>query len=446
MLNENDMHQYQHNMVDFVLENKRCGVYADMGLGKTVISLTALAKMFDNLSTGKALIIAPKRPSLVTWPAEIKKWQQASHLSYKVLTGLSQVKRKAALKGSEDIHIINRENVKWLVTALGKKWPYDTVIIDESHSFKSSKSQRFRALRKMSPFISKMVHLSGTPATNGLMNLWAQIFLLDNGERLGKSFVGFKNRYFDSDYMGYKLTLKEESEEIIHEKISDITVSLDVDDYLKLPDKVETTVKIQLNSKLRDQYDTLQADELLEIGDDTITAANAAGVINKLSQFANGAIYNNPDTKDYTIIHEAKLDALEELIENANGKPVLIVYNYQHDMKRIIKRFKAETLKDDKTIKRWNAGKIDKLLVHPGSAGTGLNIQEGGNIIIWFGPTWNLEHKLQMDARLHRQGQTSKVLVHTIIVEGTVDELIIAAQNDKSLTQASLLRTLKYEC
>lgn len=439
---------YQKIAIEKILAAPTVGLFLEMGLGKTVSTLTAILELlYDRFEVFKVLIIAPLRVAESTWSSEIEKWDHIQGLKIAKVLG-NEKQRIAALNQKADIWIINRENTEWLVNYYGRKWPFDMVIIDELSSFKNPRSKRFRALRKVRPFIKRIVGLTGTPVPNGLIDLWAQIYLLDQGERLGKTLTGYRNRYFDPGRRNQNIIFewipKPFAEEVIYDKISDICVSMKSEDWLQLPEQIDNVVLIELPEKARRQYEQLEKELFLPLAGSDVTAANAAVLTNKLLQIANGAIYDeNGEAKE---IHIAKLDALEEIIEAANGKPVLVVYSYKHDLDRIktrLRSYKPRTLDKPQDIKDWNAGKIQVLLLHPASGGHGLNLQAGGNIIVWFGLTWNLEWYQQTNARLHRQGQTERVIVHHIVAKGTMDENVLKALTGKAATQNGLIEAIK---
>lgn len=441
-------HNYQEFSINKIVNNKEAGLFLDMGMGKTISTLTAVADlMHDYFDVQRTLVIAPLRVAKHTWTDEIEKWEHISYLKTSQILG-TEKQRLAALKKKADIYLINRENVVWLVEHFKGKWPFDMVVIDELSSFKSSKSKRFRALRKVRPLIKRVVGLTGTPAPNGLIDLWPQMYLLDRGERLGTTITGFRNRYFvpgagdPSKHVVYDWIPKKEAEENIYKKIEDICVSMKSIDYLDLPERLDHTVNVELSDKARKKYEQLERDLLLPFVDGDVVADTAAVLSNKLLQLANGAIYD--EDKDVKFIHDEKLDALEELIEQANGKPVLVFYNFKHDLDRIQKRFKeAVKLETDADFKKWNKGEIPILLTHPASAGHGLNMQDGGNTIIWFGLTWSLELYQQANARLHRQGQKSSVNIFHLIVEDSIDEKVMKALKNKTTNQDELMEAVK---
>lgn len=440
-LNRSLLHDYQEKAVSFIKENDSCALFVKMGLGKTVSTLTALQDMADGLVIRRTLIVAPLRVAKSTWPAEIKAWDHIN-LSYTVLCG-SQAQRLKRVTEDTEVHLINRENVPWLVDYFGQNWPYDCVVIDESTSFKSSKSKRFKALKKVRGKINKVVLLTGTPAPNSLLDLWSQIFLIDQGVRLGKTFSGFRSRFFESDYMGYNWTLREGASQKIYETIEDICLTLDDKDYLELPDRVDNQVVCELSVAERKTYEEFKNQFLIELDGVEIDALNAAALTNKLLQMANGAIYT--EGREFIEIHQHKLDALAEIIEANPGEPVLVAYNFKSDLERLQRAFKHAVVldKDPATIDRWNAGEIPLLLAHPASAGHGLNLQKGGNVCVWFGLNWSLELYQQFNARLHRQGQTEPVIVHHITMKNTVDELVVAALLNKADAQQALIDYLK---
>ncbi len=442
-LNRELLHDYQNKAVDFIKDNPSCGLWVDMGLGKTVTTLTAVADLLDTFEVGRVLVIAPLRVAVHTWPNEISNWQHTKHLSFEVITG-TPAQRNTKLKRKSDIHIINRELVTWLVKTLGKDWPYDMVVIDEASSFKSSKAQRFKALKKALPKVDRMVELTGTPASNGLLDVWAQVFLLDKGERLGKTFSGFRDRYFIGDYMGYSFEPRPGTEEKIYNKLQDICLTLSAEDYLKMPQRVDNVIPLTMPPKASNQYRELEKEFLLELEQETVEVTSAAALTNKLVQFSNGALYTD-DKGNFEAVHDTKLDALEEIIQEAAGQPVLVAYNYKSDLARIRQRFpKAEHIGNaSDTIDRWNTGKVPMLLAHPASAGHGLNLQYGGNIIVWFGLNWSLELYQQFNARLHRQGQKKPVFIHHLAVTDSVDMTVLEALQGKHTTQKALLDALK---
>lgn len=440
---------YQQYAINHVIDNSASGLFLDMGMGKTVSTLTAIDDLILLGEVNKVLVIAPLRVAEDTWSTEVDKWDHLKHLRISKILG-SKKQREEAINTEADIYVTNRENVDWLVTECFNSWIWDMVVIDELSSFKSSKAKRFRALKKVRPYFKRIVGLTGTPAPNSLIDLWPQIYLLDGGQRLGKTITGYKERYFKpgrrNGYVVYNWELKEGSEEAIQNKISDICISMSAKDYLDIPERIDNRVEITLPVRVMDTYRQLEKDLVLEIGEEDITAANAAVLTNKLLQLANGAIYS--EDKEVVRIHDEKLDRLEEIIDTANGKPVLVFYNFKHDYDRISamltkNKIDHQTLNTSEDIKKWNNGEIQVALLHPASAGHGLNLQYGGNIIVWFGLTWSLELYQQANARLHRQGQKETVIIHHLIVKGTVDEDVMNALANKEVNQNMLLEAVK---
>jgi SNF2 family DNA or RNA helicase len=443
-------HKYQEYAIERIIDTPAIGLFLEMGLGKTVITLTALDQLkYDYFDANKILVIAPLRVAEDTWSRESQKWDHLKHLRISKILG-DRKQREKALQADADLYIINRENVEWLVSTTGNKWPFDTVIVDELSSFKSHSAKRFRALRRVRPLINRIIGLTGTPAPNGLMDLWSQVYLLDQGERLGKTITGYRDRYFiagaRSGHVVYDWKQKKESEEAVYSKISDICVSMKSEDWLDMPERIDRIVPVKLDATAREKYRQLERDMLLPMVDADIVANTAAVLSNKLLQLANGAAYD--ERKGVREIHNAKLDALEDILEAANGHPILLFYSYKHDLDRIRFRFKqtrilrkgAEGVKD---IADWNAGKIPLLAVHPASAGHGLNLQDGGNTMVWFGLTWSLELYQQAIARLLRQGQKKNVIVHHLVAEGTMDEDVMSALEDKAAGQDALMTAVK---
>lgn len=441
-------HGYQAYATKWLLDKEKAALFLGMGMGKSVITLTAINElMFDYFDVAKVLVIAPLRVAQNTWDSEIEKWEHLRHLRIAKILG-NEKERIQALNATADIYVINRENVKWLVDRCGKHWPFDMVVIDELSSFKSHQAQRFKALRKIRPFMKRVVGLTGTPAPNSLIDLWPQIYLLDGGKRLGKTITGFRERYFYPDkrnqYIVYSYKPKEGAEEAIYKKLSDICVSMKAEDYLKLPERINNTIPIHLPKKAKEKYDQLERDLLLPLNDSDIVANTAAVLTNKLLQMANGAVYD--ENGDVQEIHNAKLKALEDVLEAANGKPVLIFYAYKHDLARIKKHLKGQDLKVLDTaedINAWNKGEVPIMLAHPASAGHGLNLQAGGNIIVWFGLTWSLELYSQANARLYRQGQKQNVIIHHLVAKGTMDEDVMRVLENKEAGQEALLNAIK---
>lgn len=439
-------HNYQKYAAEFIENHKTAAIFLDMGLGKTIITLTAINNLrFDTFEVQKVLVIAPLRVARDTWSAEIEKWEHLKYLKYSVVIG-TETERLAALNAPADIYIINRENVAWLVEDRGFPFDFDMVVIDELSSFKSHRSKRFKSLMKVRPVIKRMVGLTGTPSSNGLMDLWAEFKLLDMGKRLGRFITHYRDEFFRPDKRNGQVIFsykpKDGAEDEIYRRISDITISMKAAEHLKMPDCVMNTVSVNLSEKEMKMYKALKTDLVLSVGNREIDAVNAGALSNKLSQMANGAVYD--ENKTYIEIHSRKLDALEDLIEQANGKPVLVAYWFKHDFERIQKRFDVREIKSSKDIADWNSGKISVGIIHPASAGHGLNLQTGGSTLIWFGLTWSLELYRQTNARLWRQGQKSDVvIIHHIITKGTIDEHIMRALQNKEKTQSDLIDAVK---
>lgn len=445
-------HDYQRHCINRIIDTPRLGLFLDMGLGKTSIVLSAVKELkYNHFAVSKVLVIAPKKVAEGTWSKEKDKWDHTKCLRISRVLG-SEKKRIRALYETADIYIINRENVVWLVDFYKNDWPFDMVVIDESSSFKSHKAKRFKALSAMAPRIKRIVELTGTPSPNGLADLWAQLYLLDEGARLGTRYAGFRERYFDAgprhNGIVYKYSVKQGSEEAILSAISDICVSMKASDYLELPDCIMHEVPVELDPKAAKAYRELEREMVLELPDDEVTVTSAAALSNKLLQLGNGAIYG----EDHSVheVHGCKIEAFMELIESlsASGKSALVFYNYQHDRERLQKAL-AKTglvvreLKTTQDEDDWNAGKIDILLTHPASSAYGLNLQQGGNHVVWFGLNWNYELYTQANKRLHRQGQTEKVIIHHLVCVGTRDEDVMAALARKDDVQQFVMDSLK---
>lgn len=438
-------HEYQTYATNFILEHPVAAVLLEMGLGKSVITLTAIYElMLNRFEVEKVLVIAPLRVARDTWPAEIEKWEHLKGLTYSVAIG-TEAERLAALKRSAHLYLINRENVDWLITKSGLPFDYDMVVIDELSSFKSYAAKRFKSLLKVRPRVKRMVGLTGTPSGNGLMDLWAEFRVLDMGQRLGRYITHYRNNFFVPDKRNQQMIFsykpKPGAEEAIYKLISDITISMKSADFLKMPECIINEVPVILSEKEWSVYHDLREDMVVALKDEEIDAVNAAVLSGKLLQMANGAVYN--EEKDIIHIHEQKLDALEDLIEGANGKPVLVAYWYNHDLQRIKERFSVREIKTSQDIKDWNNGDIPVAVIHPASAGHGLNIQFGGSTIIWFGLTWSLELYQQTNARLWRQGQKSTVVIHHIIAKDTIDEDVMKALRKKEKIQSALIDSVK---
>lgn len=440
-------YNYQNHAYQHVIDNTHSGLFLDMGLGKTVITLTVLNRLiYQDCEIDRALIIAPKHVTRTVWKQEAQKWDHLKHLKISIVWG-TEKERIAALRTKSDIYVINRENIVWLVKLFQSKFPFPMVVIDELSSFKNSKTQRFKSLKLVLNYMKRVVGLTGTPAPNSLIDLWSQVFLLDKGERLEKTVTGYRERYFTLKnptemYAGYRP--RKGAEQIIYDKIADICISMKAKDYLDLPPVIHNNIFLQLDDEVFEQYEKFEEDSVMELidGEIEVTAMNAAALTNKLLQFANGAIYH--DGKNYTELHNTKLDALEEIIEEAQGNSVIVFYSYRHDLERIKKRFTyARSLKHPSDIEEWNAGKIPLLVLHPASAGHGLNLQAGGHIMIWYGMNWSLELYLQAIARLVRQGQTKSVIIHRLIMEGTMDIKVVRSLEQKEKGQDALMEAVK---
>lgn len=438
-------HSYQKHAIDKVIENEKYGLFLDMGLGKTVSTLTAFSEL-QLLDTEKMLVIAPLNVAKDTWADEISKWDHLKHLRVSKILGTPK-QRLAALNKDADIYITNKENTKWLCDQYKKEWPFDMVVIDELSTFKNPSSQRFKAIKKKLPLVKRFVGLTGTPSPNSLLDLWAQVYLIDRGERLETAFSRYRERYFRathqvSDHV-YNWELREGSEDLIYKQIEDIALSMKASDYLDMPERIDTKQVVTLSNKERKLYDELEKYYILEDETDgTIVAQSGASLSQKLLQLSNGAVYT--DDEDVRQIHDRKLDKLEEIIDEAQGQPILLFYNFKHDRARILECFDDVITLDDSNYKaKWNSGKAKILLAHPASAGHGLNLQQGGHIIVWFGLTWSLELYQQANARLYRQGQEHTTIIHHIMTDNTIDQRVYKALQNKELTQDELMKAIK---
>lgn len=445
-------HAYQQYCIDRLVADPRVALFLDMGLGKTIITLSAIYQLkYSRFAVRKVLIIAPKKVAEATWQREAAKWDGVHILRMQTVLG-TRARRLKALNTPADIYIINRENVPWLVEHYRNDWPFDMVVVDESSSFKNPRAKRFKALSYMYPHIKRTVLLTGTPSPNGIIDLWSQIYLLDRGERLGGTFSGFRNRYFTpgerSRDIIYTYDPKDGAEDAIMNVIGDIAISMKADDYLQLPPVVEDTIPVVLDAKARRAYDTMERTMVLELlqSGEQITAASAAALSNKLQQLANGAVYNE-EHKTHAV-HDCKIEAFIELIEQLNGKSALVFYNFQHDLARIVEalrqtNLRVRVLRGAEDELAWNHGEVDILLAHPASAAYGLNLQDGGNHVVWYGLNWSLELYQQANKRLHRQGQTQTVIVHHLVCTDTRDEDILHALGMKERAQEFVLESLK---
>jgi SNF2 family DNA or RNA helicase len=458
MLTRENLHKYQRACVEHIIAHPFCGLFIDMGLGKTATTLTAIDDLMnDYCEISSVLVVAPKRVASSVWQEEAEKWEHLKHLRFSKIIGTAK-QRVQAIYTKADIYIISRDNIAWLCAMYGGgKLPFDMVVADELSSFKSYKSERFKALRGARPYLKRFVGLTGTPAPNGLIDLWPQIFLMDRGERLEKTITRYREKYFrpgqTNGHVVYSYNLMSDSEELIHEKIEDICISMKADDYLTMPFRTDNYIQLKMPDALKKQYDDFEKNKVLDLISTTsdnstvpveVDVVNAAALSNKLLQFANGAVYD--EEKNVHEIHDIKLEALKEIIDDANGQSVLVAWTYQFDRDRILnylKKYKPRELKTDKDIEDWNAGKIQVMLAHPASAGHGLNLQAGGSIIVWYGQTWSLELYQQFNARLYRQGQQNGVVIHHLIMNGTHDEDVVKALKAKDRKQNALMESIK---
>ncbi len=438
-------HEYQSFATEFIVKNAISALFLEMGLGKSVTTLTAIDRlMYDHFEISRVLIIAPLRVAVSTWPSEIEKWNHLNRLSYSVVVG-NEKERRQALRKKADIYIINRENIDWLVNKSGFYLEFDMLVIDELSSFKSYSAKRFKSLLKIRPNFKRVVGLTGTPSSNGLMDLWAEFRILDLGERLGRYITHYRNTYFVPDKRNgmviYSYKPQDDAEERIYQAIGDITISMKSCDHLQMPELIMNEVAVELDQTDAQRYQKFKKEMVLTLDEKEIDAINAASLSNKLLQMANGSVYD--ENKASHTIHDKKLDALDELIEEANGKPVLVAYWFQSDLERIKKRMKVREIKSSQDIEDWNNGKIPVALIHPASAGHGLNLQTGGAVLIWFSLTWSLELYQQTNARLYRQGQKQTVVIHHLMTKGTIDEDVMVALKHKEQTQEALMNAVK---
>ncbi|QGP41346.1 DNA phosphorothioation system restriction enzyme (plasmid) [Piscirickettsia salmonis] len=443
-LTQGMLHEYQHDAVNFIIENPSCALFLECGLGKTITTLTALSSLVNQYEIIKTLVVAPKRVVATVWAQEAQKWTHTDYLTFSSVIG-SPAQRERALEKKADVYLINYENLVWLIEHKTIDFDFDALIFDEFSKMKAFNSKRFKAVKKVLPCVNRVIGLTGTPAPNSLLDLWSLSYILDRGKRLGKAYTGFRERYFQSDYMGYNWKPHAGSATEIHSLLEDICLTLTADEYLKLPRRIDNIIEVELPSAARHEYDELESDCLIKFEGQSLAVQNPAILTNKLLQFSNGAVYTD-DEGTYKIVHDAKLEALDDIIQEAVGNPVLVAYNYKSDLSRLRERFpKAEHINDaPDTIERWNKGEIDILLAHPASAGHGLNLQDGGNTIVWFGLNWSLELYLQFNARLYRQGQTKPVFIHHIVTKDSVDQSVIESLQNKDQTQQALLDALKW--
>jgi SNF2 family DNA or RNA helicase len=447
MLKRSQMHAYQDRGVTEILENTHKGLFLDMGLGKTVTTLTAVSDLiYSYLEIDSVLVVAPKRVAESVWMQEAKKWEHLKHLQFSLISG-SAKKRVEATKKKADIYLISRDNIAWLIGLFGgSKLPFDMLVLDELSSFKNQASQRFKALKMVQGGFSRVVGLTGTPAPNGLIDLWAQIWLLDRGARLGKTITAYREAYFNRNFSGFGYDIRNGSDTQIKEAISDIVISMKAEDYLDLPERITNIVTIPMSDELRKEYKAFEREKVLELleAGETITAANAAALSNKLLQFANGAIYDTE--KNYHEIHKLKLEALEDIVEASQGEPILVAWSYRSDAERIenhFKKIKPKRLESDKDVEAWNRKEISMMLMHPASGGHGLNLQKGGHIIVWFGNTWSNELEKQFNARVDRQGQEIPPIIYKLAIAGTMDERVISVVDGKAEVENSLMESVK---
>lgn len=439
MLSPTLLHNYQHRAIEHITTLDSCALFIECGLGKTIITLTALAEMFQDHKLNKVLIVAPKRVTLTVWKQEAAKWNHTKDLKFSIVVGNAK-HRVAALNEKADIFVINYESLTWLVE--NYQMEFDRVVFDEFSLMKSHSTKRFKALKSVRHKIKGVIGLTGTPASNGLLNLWSQLWLLDKGKRLGKTYTSYRDRYFVGDYMGYNWDLRRGADEEIHKKISDICLSMSAKDYLDMPKTIKNVIKLPLSKTNRKQYERLEKDFILKLDDETIVADNAAALTNSLLQYCNGFLYSDLGFKD---CHDVKLNALQDIVEESQADPILVVYNFKVDLLKLKAKFPQAVQMDDnpRTVKRWNRGEIPMLLIQPKSAGHGLNLQYGGNIIVWYGLNWSLEANIQTNARLARQGQEKPVIIHYLAVENSVDEIVLEALERKDVCQKALLSALK---
>lgn len=446
-------YDYQRTATQWIIDKPKCGLFLDMGLGKTVSTLTAIQQLIDECEVERVLVVAPKKVAETTWSTEAEKWEHLRGLKVVKVLG-SEKQRCLALAQKADIYVTGRDNFVWLAGKYGGRLPFDALVIDELTSFKSAKSERFKAMRIAAPGVKRIIGLTGTPAPNGWIDLWAQMYCIDQGERLGKSISRYRETYFETykwNNIVVRCNTKKGCEDVIRNKIADICLSMQAKDYLQLPDMITHTVSVSLSPKTMNEYIKFEREKVLEFKAEhgqepaNVLANSAAGLMNKLSQFANGAVYD--EDRQVHSIHNEKVDRLAEIVEAANGSSVLVFYQYKHDICRIAERlkgYKVRTYEGEADLRDWNAGKIDVLLAHPASTAYGLNMQQGGHYIVWFGTGWNLELYQQANARLHRQGQQFPVTVYKLICNGTVDERASAALEQKKGAQQGLLDSLNY--
>jgi SNF2 family DNA or RNA helicase len=442
MLSRADLHEFQQNAISFIKREKRCLLAIEMGLGKTVSTLTAISDLLDSFTIRRVLIIAPLRVANSIWKQEAAAWEHTSHLKVSICTG-SERERLSALMQTADVYVINRENVEWLVKI--RAWDFDCVVIDESDSFKNSTSKRFKALRKVIPDTTHMVLLSGTPSPNGLADLWAQLYLIDFGQRLGRTVTAFRQRFFEQDYFGHTWSIRDGSAAKIYALLADKVLSMQSADYLQLPDRIDLVQRVDLSDKAMLAYQDFEKTLLSTLPDgEEVEAVNAAVLAGKLLQYANGAVYTD-EHRNWSLVHDTKIEALAEILEANEGENILVAYNFKSDLARLQRRFPHGVAldKNPETVSRWQRGEIQLMFAHPQSAGHGLNLQAGGCISVWFGMCWSLGNYQQFNARLHRQGQGRPVRIIHLIATGTIDERVMNVLSNKDAVQTNLLKALK---
>jgi len=443
LLSRHRLHSYQEQAARFITDRECCALWLGLGLGKSISTLTAITDLIDGMMVSRALVVAPLRVANSVWAQEAATWEHTQHLHVTIASG-SESKRRHAVESNADVTVINRENIVWLVKNYAKRWPFDMLVVDESTSFKSPTAKRWRALKKMAPRMPYRVLLTGTPSPNGLLDLWAQHYLVDLGDALGRTFTSYKQRWFESDYMGYQWTPRDGSDAAIHERVAPRVLSMESADHLQMPDRVDVIERVSMSAPTLRQYKAFERDLLIEVDEHQLEAVSAAALANKLLQWSNGAVYHDGDGH-WVETHQGKLNALADLRDDNPAEPMLVAYAYKSDRDRLIERFPdAVTLDTDpQTIERWNRGEIKMLLCHPASAGHGLNLQSGGSVVVWFGIPWSLELYQQLNARLHRQGQQSTVRVVHIVTEQTIDERVLDVLAGKRDVQQALIDAMR---
>lgn len=442
-ITESALHDYQKSAVSFILDTPYCALFLECGLGKTVTTLTAIAyhQLFSDLK--KVLVIAPLRVAQTVWAEEAARWEQTCHLTVVKVLGTQHARAKA-LEKPADIYVINAENVPWLMNHLGKNWPFDTVVFDELSLFKNAKSKRFRAAKVFRKKVKRVIGLTGTPAPNGIHDLWSQLYLLDQGDRLFKTLTQYRKRYFDEDYFGYTYTPKAGASVAVQDRIKDICLSMSAEDYLTLPDRIENPIYVVMPKKAQAQYAYIRKELTLELEQSRVDVANAAVLVGKSLQLSNGALYTDEE-HNYEVLHTAKLDALEDIIEESAGDPILVFYQFKSDLQEIQKRIPSAIPLSQDVLPMWDQGKIPVMLAHPASAGHGLNLQKGGHILVWFGLNYNLEQFEQANARLYRQGQAKPVIIHYLLADDTLDSVVLECLRSKATTQKAVMDAVKFK-